>query len=96
MRKDRRAVLIFSHAALVGTLLSITSASAQTYDKNTPPPRPAWVGADGKVLIDKAPKEVSVAGPDGNLVKDASGKERKVPTHFVPPPPVRVPSPSQR
>jgi hypothetical protein len=57
-------------------------------DTSKPPPRPDWVDADGKVNIAKAPKEVSVAGPDGKPIKDASGNEKMVPTYIgVPPPP---------
>jgi hypothetical protein len=93
MWKDHyRSALIFIHAAVVGTMLSITNTSAQVYDKSTPPPRPDWVDADGKVNIDKAPKEVPVAGPDGKHIRDASGNEKKVPTYFgvLPPPPLRA------
>jgi hypothetical protein len=86
-----RSALIFIQATLFGTVLSITNTSAQTYNQPTPPPRPDWVDADGKVNIDKAPKEVPVAGPDGKPIMDASGKEKRVPTYFgvLPPPPLR-------
>jgi hypothetical protein len=79
------AALMLGHAALL-TLLA-PSASAQVYDKSNPPPQPAWVGADGKVDLDKAPKEVSVAGPEGKPLMGPGGSEKKVPTHLGPPPP---------
>jgi len=75
------------------TLAMVTSTSAQnqTYNEQTPPPRPDWVDADGKVNMEKAPKEVPMAGPNGNRIMEA-GKEKQVPTHFgtLPPPPLRT------
>jgi hypothetical protein len=60
-------------------------------DTSKPPQRPDWVDADGKINIDKAPKEMPAAGPDGKPIREASGGEKKVPTYFgAPPPPLRA------
>jgi hypothetical protein len=92
MRKDyHRAALIFIHAAVVAPILSITSTSAQVYDKSTPPPLPPWVDADGKVNLDRVPRDLPVLGRDGNVVTDAGGQPKRVPTYMgAPPVPVRT------
>jgi hypothetical protein len=90
MRKDHRTAL-FLTATLAMTTLGTALAYAQgSTDKPQPPP-PAWVDADGKVNLDKAPREVPVAGPDGMHQKDDKGHDKMVPSHIsaTPSPPLR-------
>lgn len=69
----------------VGTT-GIASAS-----DNSPPAQPDWVDADGKVNIEKAPKEVGQFDGKGDLAKGAGGEYKKVPSHLdVPPAPLRA------
>jgi hypothetical protein len=99
MRKDHRTAL-FLTAALVTfatlassgmTSLGTTPAYAQGSTDKAQPPLPAWVDADGKVNLDKAPREVPIAGPDGKHQKDEKGYDKMVPSHMnaTPPPPLR-------
>jgi len=93
MRKDHRTAL-FLAAALVTvgmTSWGTAPAYAQASTDKAQPPLPAWVDADGKVNLEKAPREVPVAGPDGKHQKDEKGYDKMVPSHMTatPPPPLR-------
>ncbi|NGO42712.1 hypothetical protein G6048_11225 [Streptomyces sp. YC419] len=44
------------------------------------PPQPSWVREDGTVDMSKMPESMPVMGPDGEPLKDASGKQVMVKT----------------
>jgi hypothetical protein len=91
MRERYGATIFFVSVTIVATTLGATGIFAQVVNQQTPPPRPEWIGADGKLKPGAGPRELSVAGPDGKLLQDANGSVRKVPSYFdaVPAPPVR-------
>ena len=89
MMKDYRPALFMCVTVAVTTLYTV-GTSAQVVNDRSPPPRPTWVDEDGKVNIDKAPREVSTVDPDGKAIYEG-GKEKMVPSYIgaVPPPPLR-------
>jgi hypothetical protein len=95
MRKDHYVALFL--AATVAVASAVAYAQGSTEEKQpaekqqAPPPRPTWVDADGKVIIDAAPSEVRAVGSDGKNLKDAKGSDKMVPSHIntKPPPPLR-------
>jgi hypothetical protein len=91
MRVRYGATIFFVGLTIVATTLGITRIFAQAVDEQTPPPRPEWIDADGKLKPGAGPREISVAGRDGKNLLDASGSARKVPSYFdtMPTPPVR-------
>lgn len=87
MHKIGRAALILSVALAAA---GITATAAQAGDQPAPPP-PPWVDAGGKLKLSRGivPFELSVVGPDGQLVKDNKGLVKKVLIRIgeLPPPP---------
>lgn len=85
MRKSNRAGFVVA-AALAATAAGLLGSTAYADDV---PPNPPGVGADGKVNLEKAPRDLAVVGPDGRVVTDAPGQARKWQTRFneLPPPP---------
>jgi hypothetical protein len=83
MRIDYRAALLFMSVVLAVTTLCAVGTSAQVVDEKTPPPRPPWINADGKLNMDKAPREVPSVGSDGKVVKETNGQVKMVPSYIV-------------
>ena len=75
--RERYGAIFFVSLTIVATTLGATATYAQAVDQR-PPPRPEWVDADGK-LKPGGPREISVVGPDGKPLQEASGAYRKVP-----------------
>ena len=90
MTRNYRATFILIFAALIPVNLYAGASYSQVTNPPAPPP-PEWVDADGKVNLDKAPREVPALDADGKLAKDANGSDKMVPTYIgaVPPPPLR-------
>ncbi len=65
--------------------------------QEAPPPAPEWLDGTGKVIPEKLPERVFVAGPDGELVRCGNGELLQVKPGGEPPPfrPLRGVLPAQ-
>lgn len=60
-------------AAVTSALFATGALTATASDVPPPPPQPEWVGENGQVDESLMPSEMTVVGPDGELLTDSAG-----------------------
>jgi hypothetical protein len=74
-------------------LVALVAAGAVFAVTQDPPPQaPPWVAADGRIDMSKAPDEIEVSGPNGEVVVCANVRRLKVPKELLFGPPSQTPA----
>jgi hypothetical protein len=84
MKRYLTPAIVLVALVAAGAVLAVT--------QDAPPAPPPWVGADGTVDISKAPDELEVSGPNGEVVVCANGRRLKVRKELLFGPPAKTPA----